>query len=418
MAVSFAEGLLNVGAGVLKGASDEQAAKQAKVDKRIEQILNNQLEVAKSRHKTEYEDYAKRGAVAKAIESAGSDFEKEQLYAQHVMGMDYKSFVDFKKRGGSYRDAITEEKIAAYRGDEPLFNYDIKPEYEDVVVPNRLYNGLREAIGRNKKPSVEEQLAAIDAKYRAKQPGAIQRAEAEAQVDVAAPFAMAPGEEVPQGEQPVQPITAATGEPDWTLETEDPTAAMRNREANAALLRKMNPELTEDESMIMAYQIEMAKTTPGMAGVVSPVDYFVRGAGGFEAAAERRAEEQATQPSVSTKEAMALVNIYMDQNPYGGAIENQDQYVSDLADLARNISAREKIPFSEARSIAEEMLLPDTSLIKSGDTWVPNIIEENYSYNPDQKISYETVNEYKRMYPGKSTKEIIRAIRNQRTQGK
>lgn len=159
--------LLSFSTGVMKGASEEQAAKQKAIDKRIEKILDSKYEQAKTEHKAEYDSYTKRANNISAMRAAGSWEEAERIWATKVLDMDDDAYVDAKRRGESFD--VSNEAINAYLGEKPTLKSIEEADY-NVTVPNKLADKLSKAFGGPGFKSVEDQMVALQEANRKEYP--------------------------------------------------------------------------------------------------------------------------------------------------------------------------------------------------------------------------------------------------------
>jgi len=156
MALDWGDIALGLGTGIMQGANEEQKAKQERIDKRIEKLMDNRYELAKSKHKSEYESYLKRKTEKESIRSAG------QLgVVKYLTDIGVKDPEKFMRNNPDYQ--IPEEYF--YAGDEPIFDYATDVDFE-VTVPNRLASKIAGVFGKET-PSTEEQISAQMSKLTA-----------------------------------------------------------------------------------------------------------------------------------------------------------------------------------------------------------------------------------------------------------
>lgn len=472
MALSFGDIAMAFGTGVMKGASEDQKRRQEKLDERFKELQKNELELAKSKHAAEYKQYLERKVKVDALKSAGGGVDSVATYMMNK-GIDADKAYKFAAANPNF----TIPESAYDYGQEPLMDYDISLRDEDAPqAPNYLAQSIANVFGgrkgRTTKQQEQEQMGKLmsripessgmsqnqrDAIVAAKQadlveaPVGVSRRPTRIQeqsipaipspVDIRSKYIerdsegniirdtlteAAPTEAAPAPAQ-AAPITAAEAAPaaaiDMTmpepeavdysaLYAPDPTAEMRNRGSVASLLMEMDPSLDPKVAEQKALELDNLQVSPVTGRMVNKLNYVLgRPSGVEEIQAERAIEKQ---PDISMRDMGKSITAYLKTDPYNGTIENEADYMFDLADMTRNIRSEFGLGTGEARNVAELMLLPNVGAIAKQDTLVPNFLEENYTYDPAGSIDLPTLRMAMKKYPGKSPRQIITRIRELR----
>jgi len=155
MALNFGDIALAIAEGGAKGAVKVQEAREKKLSERIKELQKNDVELAKSRHKTAYKSYETRKTQFDPIMSAGDMYTRNMVYNTKVLGLSEEQAA--KKASESPLD-LSDDFINNAIGDEPLFDYK-GTDYSGVEAQSVLGDlGIGETG-----PTVEEQVSAIRA---------------------------------------------------------------------------------------------------------------------------------------------------------------------------------------------------------------------------------------------------------------
>ena len=161
MALNFGDIALAIAEGAGKGAVAVQKDRQERLDKRIKELQKNDVELAKSRHKTAYNEYTKRKESFAPIISAGDNETRNYIYNKEVLKLPEKAALEKAKTESL---DISDEWIQSQIGDEPLENYGAT-DYSSVEAQSILGSlGIGE-----EGPTVDSQIAAIRSQAKSQQ---------------------------------------------------------------------------------------------------------------------------------------------------------------------------------------------------------------------------------------------------------
>jgi hypothetical protein len=160
MALNFTDVALAVAEGGMKGAVEVQEERNKALQKRLEELRDNRLELAKSKHITATKEWTKRTEKFAPVLSAGS-MEERNYYFNKARG-DSDEIALAKASDPKSALDLNDEYLKEYIGDEPLLQ-DYEEDYSGVQAQSVLGSfGIGE-----EGPTVDEQIAAIQAKRKA-----------------------------------------------------------------------------------------------------------------------------------------------------------------------------------------------------------------------------------------------------------
>jgi hypothetical protein len=457
MALSFGDIAMAFGTGVMKGANEDQKRRQERLDERFKELQNNKLEVAKSKHASEYKQYMERKVKVDALKSSGEGIDRVATYMMN-RGIDADKAYKFAAANPNF----TIPESAYDYGQEPLMDYDVVLNEDNIpIAPNYLADSMRRVLGGggtedSRKKSIEQQTSEVFSKKKDyqtpaqqaniitaeqsdlmdvpvsvdKRPQRIQETSIPAQtypIDTGYSLDGVTPQQLPEQTE-AAPITATKVEAapaavDMTvpepeavdyssLYAADPTAEMRNRGSVANLLMEMDPTLDPKAAEQKALELDNLQVSPVTGRMVNKLNYVLgRPSGVEEIRAERAIEKQ---PDISMRDMGKSITAYLKTDPYNGTIENEADYMFDLTDMTRNIRSEFGLGTGEARNVAELMLLPDVGAIAKQDTYMPDLLEDNYTYDPAGSIDLPTLRMAMKKNPGKSPRQIITRIRELR----
>jgi hypothetical protein len=431
MALSFGDVAMAFGTGVMKGANESQERRQKLLDERFKALQDNKLEMAKTKHKLQYEKHLEAQAKLQALESTAPGVDRVATFMMNK-GIDADKAYKFAAANPNFKIPESVYEI----GEEPIFDYDVMLKETDApVAQNYLADAFRKVVSRQKGEPASEVTAVRGGDEQMKilmekRPQRIQETSIPAQaypIDTGYSLEGVTPQQLPEQTE-AAPITAAKVEAapaavDMTVpETEavdysslyaaDPTAEMRNRGSVANLLMEMDPTLDPKEAEQKALELDNLQVSPVTGRMVNKLNYVLgRPSGVEEIRAERAIEKQ---PDISMRDMGKSITAYLKTDPYNGTIENEADYMFDLTDMTRNIRSEFGLGTGEARNVAELMLLPDVGAIAKQDTYMPDLLEDNYTYDPAGSIDLPTLRMAMKKNPGKSPRQIITRIRELR----
>lgn len=193
-------------------------------------------------------------------------------------------------------------------------------------------------------------------------------------------------------------------------EKDGSTAEMKNRAATVkGYMERHNMSKTQAETLYD--RLKHAQVSASGKGV----DVFQEMTGTTDtttfptAEEQREAEVEAKRelPRRSVQESQVLTNAYYEDAPY--TVDNENSYLTALADRARIVASEFKIPFDEALKASEGMLMPNLTLEKGAFT-TKEFFPSN-KYNPEEAIPYDVVIKWKKKYPNASLTQIINKLK-------
>ena len=431
MALDALDAILAVAKGGLEGAREVQKERNEALEKRFKKIEKNDFELAKSAHDKAVKEHVKRKAEVNAIKSAGSAYDRAYYYYKDIMGDDddlAREKVRAAAESGKLPE-ITDQMINEYVGDEPILFNDSDIDYSQArarSVVSDLF-GLAddeptgEASIQEQRKGVAAQIAKLQSSGKSMQPSEISTESmgdmpSYLRKELKAPKTRTRYDD--KGNEYIEEFNADTGE--WSkLEGMKPTSkdkltAEQSKRNDFVDWFVTSEKGTQEEGLDMWYQLKFTDISQQSGAVVNKFQELM-GRAQPQAAPdsevtrlkERQAIKDMPEAIIMTEdEALANNLLYLERDPYGGKIENSDEYAMALAGYSRTLQKQLKTDYTEARNVAEMLMIPDAGELKRQENkgFFERTFGEGYTWDPKKMRSIDigTLLKYKVKYPEKS----------------
>ena len=146
MALNFGDVAMAFGTGVMKGANESQERRQKLLDERFKALQDNKLEMAKTKHKLQYEKHLEAQAKLQALESTAPGVDRVATFMMNK-GIDADKAYKFAAANPNFKIPESVYEI----GEEPIFDYDVMLKETDApVAQNYLADAFRKVVSRQK----------------------------------------------------------------------------------------------------------------------------------------------------------------------------------------------------------------------------------------------------------------------------